>query len=195
MSTPTTDDWDTLARTWQLTPAQSRRGARDPLTLHRHVARRTRLLILTVVLEAILTVAVITWVWARLPDDTSYARVWRIGAMVFSAAVWAYCLWNRRHSWRPYGADTAAFLKLSRERLEAGRRSVRVVRLVLGAALLVGVPWLALRVSRGFVSPEEGVVWIFFGSYAVCGLGACVWYLRWIAAESRTLDALDDGQT
>lgn len=188
------DEWDVLSAEWRAVPDGSHESQRTAELVERlriRVLRRTWLRVGTLALEVLLSGFVVAWSLGQLPRDGREAWALRIGVCVFSALVWAFGLWNRRHGWRAEQRSSADFVRLSRQRLVEARRSIRFVRVTLGVATAVCAPWFAVQLSGGDVRGGERWVWALFAVYVVAMMAWCHWYARWIAREEGWLDAME----
>jgi hypothetical protein len=191
MSTPHLDEWDSISAEWRA-PAAGAPAGISLDALRAVVRRRSRARWLTLAAEVVLTVVVVTWALAQLPDAGTAATVGRAAIVGFTAAIWGVSTWNRRHSWRALGATTADFLRLAHAQLDAGERSLRWSGRVVAAVVLVWTPWVLWRATRGAITPDEAPVWALFALYLVAMLGGCAWYARWLSRERAALPARDD---
>ncbi len=113
--------------TWQAVGLTWRTDEHRALTVSERVAQRvhrqSRRLRMILVSEIILTVIMVAMSFTIVARYNA-AGTLRVGAMVllYTAAVWAFTLWNRRGVWRPYGETTAEFVQLLRVRAEFDRR-------------------------------------------------------------------------
>ncbi len=145
--------------------------------------------------EIILTLVVLVAAGAAIIQNAGAGAV-RVGAMVFlyTAAVWAFTLWNRRGVWKPYGETTADFVALLRVRAQRRIWSAWFSQVVVSVALIlvsreVEVAWRAGQVSL------VDWVWIGLGAYSVAVIVWSVWYRRRARREMRELDALSQDLT
>jgi len=191
MNTPSLDEWDTISAEWRSPGAVAPRAITLD-ALRQTVRRRARTRLLTLAAEVVVTVIVVAWSLAQLPAVGMAASVGRGAILLFTASIWAVTIWNRRHSWRPLGVTTVDFLRLAHAQLDAGERSLRMSRAVVGVVALAWTPWVAWRFAHGLIAADEAPVWALFAAYLVVMLGGCAWYARWIARERALLPPRDE---
>ncbi len=194
MNAPTMDEWDVLSAEWRAAPDGSQESQRTAALVERlraRVLRRTWLRVGALALEVLLSTIVVAWSLGQLPRAGLESWALRIGICAFTAMVWAFGLWNRRHGWRAEGRSSSDFVRLSRQRLVEARRSIRFVRVTLGVATAVCVPWFAVQLSRGAVRGGEQWLWALFAVYVVAMMAWCHWYALWIAREEGWLESME----
>jgi hypothetical protein len=188
------DEWEALSAEWRAASPrpESREGAGAAVdALRRRVrshGRRQALLLLSEVVMTVASLVAARWYWNQ-PGGRGVVTALAILGML--ALVWSFVIWNRRGSWRPLGESTREYVRLSRVRVRAGRRTVRFVRVVVGLAVVVYVPWFALRLSRGAIHGAEWWSWGIFVGYATAYLWWCSWYSRRLDREVATLRAVE----
>jgi len=103
--------------------------------------------------EVLVTVAVLSWVAYVVAERPTAAMIgWGIAAVLHSALVWVFTLWNRRGIWAPLGESTRAYLALAFERANRDRRAAKfVIWLVILEVVAVAtvVAWAPRPVSAG----------------------------------------------
>lgn len=190
LNTPMLDEWDALGTEWRTSGDAVLPTATLVEQLHRRVQRRDWQRAATLALEVVVSASVVWWSLGVHPRDAGDAWALRLGIVVFTAVVWGFGLWNRRHGWRAEGETSADFVRLSRERLAEGRRSIRFMRITLGLAGAGMAPWFVARAARSAIVGSEWGVWVIFLAYLVGMLAWCAAYARWIAREDAWLDDL-----
>lgn len=140
--------------------------------------------------EIVLTLAVLVTSGAVIIRKAGSGAV-RISALVllYTAAVWAFTLWNRRGVWEPYGETTVDFVALLRVRAQRRIRSAWFSQVVIVIAALVVSREIATAWRVGAVSTVD-LVWIGLGAYSVAVIAWSVWYRRRARREIRELDAI-----
>lgn len=179
--------WENVGLIW--------RGEERDGTLTQRVAarvqRQSRTLRLVLIGEVILTLLVLGSVFSVLMrHGTAGSLKVAVAVVLYTAAVWAFTLWNRRGIWQPYGSTTAEFLALLRLRAERRIRSAWFCLVVVGlaAVLTAGEIVAAWRIGR--VSSWKWGVWIGFGLYSAGMIVWSVWYGTRARREVRAIDAL-----
>ena len=157
-----TDVWNAWGVEWRgIEPALEDGSLRQ--IVERASRRMRRVVVLEVLVTVVmlgLTVVAVTW---EIRD-----RVWLLLALLHSAVVWAFALWNRRGTWVPLGVSTRDYLALAIVRCRRGIRSARF------AAILVAVELAAVAVFLVRAGRPRGVVtlalivvatWLGAGAY------------------------------
>ena len=170
--------WGDLAVTWR---------TQDQATLpvesvRRAVDRQTAMLRLVVVTEVLVTLAVIGVVWWVLAAERQAVRLgWVVAAVLHTAIVWTFVLWNRRGIWRPLGQSTAGYLRLAIERLHRQRLSADFVLGLVGLELGGLVVWALVRPGAAEAGPVGQEVRMIGAAGAVSSI-AVLWAWRQRAA-------------
>ncbi len=177
--TETDVEWQQLQQVWnQPDRATDARVA----ALHRAVSGQARMLRLALAAELVLTIAAVAWlafVWSRVPSPRTAVII--AAALVHSAVIWGYALWNRRGHWKPV-ADTLR--DAVRVRRAHYRRRLAAYRFVTWLAAIEGA-LLVLVLVMTDLTP-----WPILFSLAF--LGAAVLWTIWDNARlRRELEALD----
>ena len=172
-------DLDRLARDWRTAPPSGPLPRAVSEQLDRQVRRGTRRLVGTTFLELAITVAVFVLLAQLVPPGKGSISVFWGLAVLHTAAVWGFTLWNRRGLWRPLGQDTTSFLHLVRKR--AARR-LAAAKFAL-ALILVEV---ALAVGLLLVAPTRQALLALLFLGAAAGIA-----FRARGAARRALDHLD----
>lgn len=179
--------WAAASVTW-------RTGEHQSATLTEQLARRVRRqsdsLRLILAGEIVLTLVILVVSGAAIIRNAG-AGALRVGAMVvlYTAAVWAFTLWNRRGIWAPYGETTADFVALLRVRAQRRIRTAWFSQIVITVAALLLSREMQAAWRAGEVSLVDWV-WIYFGVYTAAVIVWSVWYRRQARREMRELDAL-----
>jgi len=186
MSPETT--WQAVGTTWR---TDEHRALDMGERLAQRVHRQSRRLRTIVAIEIALTIVMLVLSLTTVARYNAAGTI-RIGGMVllYSAAVWAFALWNRRGVWRPYGETTADFVHLLRVRAERRIRSARFTQIVIGLAVIFVGRDVAAAWRGGFESAWERGAWIAFAVYALSMLAWSIWYERNARREVHELDAL-----
>ena len=183
-----------LESSWQALGAIWRTGERRTTTLHEQLATRVRRqsdrLRIIVAGEIVLTLSMLVASGAVIVRNAGASAV-RIGAMVllYTAAIWAFTLWNRRGIWSPYGESTADFVALLRLRAQRRIRTAWFCISVISLAAIVMSREIAAawRVGTGTLVDW---VWIALGAYSLSVILWSVAYWRHARREIRELDAI-----
>jgi len=140
----------------------------------RRYSRRLRLAIIAEACLTIVALGVVWWILAAVPVRTG----WAIAAVVHSAIVWVFVLWNRWGIWRPASETTRAYLALERER---ARRQVHTGRFVIGLMAVEAVVFAIVAVTTDSWR-RSPAAWIT--ALAIFG-GFAVWGAWWLARARR----------
>ncbi len=187
-ASPHLDDWDTLSAAWRSPSAE------EPIAidgLRRMVHRRQREMVALVVGEVAITILVGAMVLRVLRGGFTRSAVAAAAlAIVVAAIVWAFTIWNRRGSWRPLAETTREYLRLSRERIVAGRRTVLFVRASVSIYTVAYGGWFVARVSRHSLGNEERTIWLFAAAYCWLLVVWSVWYARRLTREREQIESI-----
>lgn len=168
-------------------------AAGPPEAIHRHVRRRTRLLWIWLAGEVVAVAAVTPLlVRAALVGDAIERLAMALLALIAAGAI-ACSWWNWHGALRVWGETTAAFLELSRRRVERFARAVVIGWVVLAAEVLVFVPWIAYRLyGRRTPATQELQIfsWGLLAALTLLGAVALVGLSLWARRERRHLDEL-----
>ncbi len=148
-------EWERLSSTW----GEVREGPVDAGWVLELVRRQNRRLEIALVCEVVITIGILgALAWWVVATGSREAVVFGTVALVHSAAVWAFALWNRAGVWRPLGQTTRAYLTLARERC---RRERRAARFVIGLLAIEAVPiaWWVLRGERSTDGDGGATAW------------------------------------
>lgn len=177
--TDTDVEWQQLRQVWsEPDPGTDARI----VSLHRAVSGQARMLRLTVAGELALTVVAVVglaWVWHRVPGPRT--AVITAAALVHTAIVWGWALWNRSGHWKPV-ADTLR--DAVRVRRAHYRRRLATYRFVLWLSAIEGA-LLALVLAMTSVNPVPILLTLLFLA------GAVAWTVRDGKRLRRELEALD----
>ena len=180
--------------TWQAVGVTWRTDEHRVLPLSDRIAQRvhrqSRRLRMILAGEIVLTIAMLIMSFTIVARGNG-AGTLRVGAVVllYTAAVWAFALWNRRGVWRPYAETTAEFVQLLRVRAERRIRSARFTQVVMGLTVILFGREVATTWRAGFASTLERGVWMLFGLYSVGIVAWSIWYERKARREVRELAA------
>jgi len=176
--------WQTVGITWRTDehralPLRERVAQR----VHRQ-SRRLRLILAGEIAFTMVMLVMAFTIIARENEGTL-----RLSAIVllYTAATWAFALWNRRGVWRPYGETTAEFIQLLRVRAQRRIRSARFTQVVMGLTVLLFGRYVATAWSVAFDSTLQRTVWVLFGLYSVGLVAWSIWYERRARREVREL--------
>lgn len=184
MSPETT--WQAVGATWR---TDEHRALDVSERLAQRVHRQSRRLRTIVAIEIALTLVTLVLSFTIVARYNA-AGTLRVGGMVllYTAAVWAFALWNRRGVWRPYGETTADFVHLLRVRAERRIRSARFTQIVIGLAVILVGREVAAAWRAGSGNAWERGAWIAFAAYAVGMVTWSIWYERKARREVRELN-------
>lgn len=179
--------WQAVGVTWR---TDEHRTSTITERLAGRVQRQSEHLRLIVVGEIVLTLAVLVGSGAVIVRNAG-ASAARTGAMVllYTAAIWAFTLWNRRGVWSPYGETTADFIALLRVRAQRRMRTAWFCLVVISVALMLVFREIEVAWRAGEVNLVDWV-WIAMEGYSLCVILWSVWYWRRARREIRELDAL-----
>ncbi len=178
--------------TWQAVGITWRTDEHRALTMSERVAQRvhrqSRRLRLILAGEIALTIVMLVMSFTIVARYNA-AGTLRVGAMVllYTAAVWAFTLWNRRGVWRPYGETTAEFVELLRVRAHRRIRSARFTQVVIGVAVILVGREVEAVWRAGSASTWERGVWTAFAVYSVGMVAWSIWYELKARREVREL--------
>ena len=183
-----------LESSWQALGAIWRTGERRTTTLHQQLATRVRRqsdrLRIIVAGEIVLTLSMLVASGAVIVRNAGASAV-RTGAMVllYTAAIWAFTLWNRRGIWSPYGESTADFVALLRLRAQRRIRTAWFCISVISLAAIVMSREIAASWRVGTTTLADWV-WIALGAYSLSVILWSLAYWRHARREIRDLDVL-----
>lgn len=183
------DDWDLLGKQWRAVAV----AEPLPLELLRHtVRRRQREMFLLRTGEIAFTTVVLAFTFDRLvrSDFNRVTLLWAAMVVLWTAVVWSFSIWNRRGSWQPLGETTRDYLTLSRQRVVAGGRTVRFVRVTL---VLYGAgygTWFLTRLRAG-IDVEERTIWIFAAAFCSAMYGWSAWYTRRLSHDLMRIESIE----
>ncbi len=185
------DDWDALVSSWRAFP-DGVQPTDQFEALRRTARRRGQGLQALVVFEVCLTIAVLAFVVELLLRERSRLSWISAGCTVaITIVVWSFTTWNRRRVWKPLSETTAEYLRLSRHRIVAGKRTLRFVRASTVVYVAAYGPWFLYRASRLTLSDGEILRWLAAATYAV-GLAAwSIWYSRRLSRDMAQVEAIE----
>ena len=183
-------DWEGLRATWHnvVIPRGDRIGGADDLRLR--VARATRRQWIGLGCEIVLTILFLGYALSALAESDPVGRRVALTTALFTLVVWTFALWNRRGAWRPLGENTSEFLRLSRARAAASRRSILFVHSTLALSVIIYAPVFVTRLARGLVGGTEWWRWSFFAAYLVAFLSWTAWERRRVRRDEEILDRI-----
>jgi hypothetical protein len=171
-------EWGELAAAWQLFDDQG-----TERLIRAAVTRQSRLMRILLGVEIVLTVGVLGWVGYLVAERPTPAMIgWGIAALVHSALIWGFAMWNRRGVWAPLGESTREYLALA---LERARREARAARFVIG---LVSIEALAVAAYVLSVRPRA-TGWSWLVPAAVIG-SALGWAIHRLIHSGRNIARL-----
>jgi hypothetical protein len=183
------DDWDTLSVRWRAQLAEA------PLAidgLRRTVHRRHRELLALVSGEVALTAVVLGAVVRLLRGGFNRTSIMTTTlVLLVTVVVWAFTIWNRRGIWRPLSETTTEYLRLSRQRIAAGRRTVIFVRASASVYTVAYGTWFVSRVSRHSLDSDEQVIWLIAAAYCSLLVAWSVWYARRLTRELERIESME----
>lgn len=188
MSSDLDAGWEAAGVTWRTDEHQN-----TMLQLARRVRIQSDQLQLILAGEVVLTLLMLGASGAVIMRQGG-AGALRVGAMVllYTAAIWAFTLWNRRGVWAPYGETTLDFLALLRVRAQRRIQSAWFSQIVICLAMVVMAREIAAAWREGEVRSVDWV-WIGLSAYSVAVIVWGVWTWRRARREIRDLDALEQG--
>ena len=183
------DDWETLSVAWRAAPVEHPLGID---TLRRTVHRRQRELIAVLAAEVAITLLVVGLTVRLLRGG--FNRATGTGAalvLLWTATVWAFTIWNRRGTWRPLAATTKEYLRLSRQRIVAGGRTVTFVRASVSVYAIAYGGWFITRVTWQTQAREAQMIWLFAVAYCSLLLAWSVWYARRLKVDLQRTESIE----
>ena len=178
MTTTSDREWNDLSLAWQRT--------NDPGTerlMRASVICRSRLMRVVLGTEVLMTVAVLSWVaYVVAQRPTAIMIIWGIAALLHSALVWAFALWNRRGIWAPLGESTRDYLALAFERASRDRLAARFVIGLVTVEVVAVATFLVLSHR-----PVSGGSWLVPAAVVLSALG---WAIRRLLRTDRELAGL-----
>ncbi|MFN0178210.1 MAG: hypothetical protein ACKVZ0_05385 [Gemmatimonadales bacterium] len=173
--------WTELARTWI---GGDDAGTSAEAAIRRSVDRQSIQMRLVVVGEVLITAATLAVVWWVLATEREVVRLgWVLGAVLHTAVIWAFVMWNRRGIWGPLSQSTAEYLRLAKERLRRQRQCGDFALGLIGVELLALFLW-SINAAAG-AGPRLGIALVPPG--AVSGI-AIWWAVRY---RARAIDRLE----
>jgi hypothetical protein len=176
--------------------------AGPPAAICRHVRRRSRLLWASLAAEALVVIAIAPVLFQTAIAGDAFEKVAMASLAAISLGAIGFSWWNWHDAIRASGESTSAFLELSRRRVTKLARAVSAGWVVLGAEVVVFIPWIANRLFGG---PEPASLraqvfsWGLLALMTTLGVAALVALARWAERERASLDALrrelDDDET
>ena len=151
--------------------------------LHRAVAGQALRLRLTLAAEIVLTVVSLGYlyvVWSRVPGTR--AAVITAAALVHTAVVWAYALWNRRGHWNPVALTLRDAVRVRRSHY---RRRLAAYRFVVWLAAIEGILLILLLLLTDLTRWPIGFALVFLAS-------AVAWTVSDGRRLQRELSSLDE---
>jgi hypothetical protein len=191
MTQPSDRELEQWMRAWQ-SPADIPAAA--PEAIYRHVRRRSRLIRLWLVGEVAVLAVVAPLIARGFAIGNALERVAMMLLALIGLAAIAFSWWNWRGTLRTSGASTAAFLALSRLRVDRLSRAVTAGWVVLVAEVLVFVPWIALRLYGGPAPVSATSVafsWGLLAAMTLLGVAHLLRLARWARNERAQLDAIE----
>ena len=183
------DDWDALSVQWRAQLADA------PLAIdgfRRSVHRRHRELLTLVSGEVALTVVVLGAVLRLLRGGFNRTSIMTATlVLLVTVIVWAFAIWNRRGIWRPLSETPTEYLRLSRRRVAAGRRTVIFVRASASVSAVAYGTWFVSRVSRHSIDSDEQVVWLIGAAYVSLLVAWSFWYARRLTRELERIESIE----
>lgn len=185
MSSDLDTAWEAASVTWRTAEHHA-----TVLRLARRVRVQSDQLRLILAGEIVLTLVILVVSGAAIIRHGG-AGALRVGTMVllYTAAIWAFTLWNRRGVWTPYGETTADFVALLRVRAQRRIRSAWFSQIVICLAAVLMAREIAAAWRVGEVRSVDWV-WIGLSAYSVAVIVWGVWTWRRARREIRDLDAL-----
>lgn len=153
------------------------------------VMRQTRRLRATVITEALVTVAILGPVlWVVAAERTAAALTWGLLAVVHSAVVWGFTLWNRAGLWRPLSHAVEDYLAIALARAASEVRAARFSIWLISGEVAAVLGWLGLSPRE----PSSGPSWWWIPpAGATAGIAIwSVWFRRRADREIARLQAL-----
>jgi hypothetical protein len=130
-----------------------------------------------VVSEIVVTVGVLGMLAAVVAAERTAVAVWlSAAAVVHSALVWGFSIWNRWGIWRPLGESTRQYLALAMERCVRQRRSAWFVISLVSVEAVLAAWFLSNRTSEPSVRVPGW--WVAPLMVIVGALSWAVWAVR-----------------
>lgn len=163
--------WSDWARDWQGAPPAT--GARDvldrrcPERLRRRILRQRRVLVLTVIIEVVITLVFGAFAVDRLGRGETFGDA-ALGLFVLGilAVSWAFAWVNRRGTWRAAGESVREHARLWVRRAERRISALRFAWGLLFAELAFFACWF-VWLERDAVTRAPLRVAVWFGLFAV----------------------------
>lgn len=133
-------EWSELSEQWQTQPADWRVSLGELRRRDRGDRVRRAVVIAGEVGVTVLMVGLTLRVMGPMSGLTGATVMGSV--IAYTAAIWAFALWNRRGTWRPLGETVEAYLALSIRRRESALR---------GVALASAAGWCLLLAAAGLV--------------------------------------------
>lgn len=186
-SDPELRQWMTTWRSSGATPGST------PEAIYRHVQRRSRMLWCWLASEVIIVIAVAPMLVRTAMTGGTLDQV----AMALLAAICLGALgfswWTWRGAIRASGESIAAFVDLSTLRVAKLARAVVIGWCVLGAEVVVFIPWIASRLyGRGAPASVTSQLfsWGLLAGMTLLGSWILIELARWARRERSRWDAL-----
>lgn len=165
-----------------------------PDRIRDYVRRRSRLLALWIVTEAIIGLGGLGFALYLIlaESDRVHQALMAILGLVIVAAL-AFNVANWRGTLRASAADTRTFVMLSAERLRRARRAVRASWLFLAGQVAVFTPWIAYRLYGREIAPTARQQLFAWGLLIGVSVSAAVWAVfaaRWLKRDAGVLESL-----
>lgn len=157
--------------------------------IRRSVDRQTRSMRLTLGGEVVATLAMLGLAAWVLLEEPGPARLgWGIAAVLHTAVVWGFVLWNRRGIWSPLGESVIDYLAIARTRLERRRRTAAFVIGLVAVEVVALAAWAA---ASGRAAETGGLarLWSWLPAAVVTGI-AIVWAVWQRRADEVQLEVL-----
>ncbi|HJU74553.1 MAG TPA: hypothetical protein VJ717_12465 [Gemmatimonadaceae bacterium] len=183
-----------LEASWEHLGALWRTDEHPVVPLSQRLANRVRRqsdrLRVIVVGEIVLTLAMLVGSGAVIVRNGGASAV-RSGATVllYTGAIWAFTLWNRRGLWSPYAESTADFIALLRVRAQRRVRTAWFCLVVISLATIVVFRVLGTTWRVGAATPVDWI-WIAWAAYSALLVVWSLWYWYRARQEIRELDAI-----
>jgi len=182
MSTPA-PEWEEVAAAWRTVEEPV-----DLAPLRRLLAAQRRRLGAVVMIESALVLALAWLSWLVAHDGVeAWEATWLVTLWGFTIVTIAFAWWNRRGTWRSFGASVEDYVRLARLR---ARRARRALAFACGLLVAEVVAVVAQLVWFGHTSGSRGLV---IGSLLVAAIAVVAGWC-WLAASRirAELELLDE---
>jgi hypothetical protein len=180
-------------QSWMADWQQTGTGRPAGDALQRYVRRRSRLLVTSLVIEALVAVigaTGLTYLWWTRVDPLERAVMATVAVACIGLLVFGW--WNWRGSFKAAGETTAVYLELSASRLARFRRALYAGWTLLAVEAVAFTIWVWYRTNVVSGPGANRAAWPWLLLIGMCG-GAAVWLTvlgRWARREAIVIEHL-----